>query len=391
MYQIRFVTRKKLSKSVTLLYLQKDTLILLYICHHLGCCLKKVNCQILKQILSLAQPFNEMESRRRSYKGQMSRLREYNQILQNGIKPDAILPPRLQVPSAGTHFYMYGLFFFRDPKIKRKFYYNPFFIFFMEFLYLSRSLVSLHVPNSDRQYFVYLGDYMYFIRAKTHINIAATQYMSLGMCILIMNLLNYRMGVEPAFLKSIAFLRGQCTPASCGLHNSKYILNFIRQAKYSLKITDFNTKAVFVVSFLLSFLPTVLNFTFFEMLAFGIPWSTVFAISSYFTFSSYFWNLTYFFIVCHYIKYRIRQTNDTATRLQKLSPIWQKWQMKLVERDLISTSCMVDQWSGTYWSKYLAIAITLLSTFNNTVFYTALFVDMNIVVSDFQMRECFNL
>lgn len=127
------------------------------------------------------------------------------------------------------------------------------------------------------------------------------------------------------------------------------------------------------------------------MLAFGIPWSTVFAISSYFTFSSYFWNLTYFFIVCHYIKYRIRQTNDTATRLQKLSPIWQKWQMKLVERDLISTSCMVDQWSGTYWSKYLAIAITLLSTFNNTVFYTALFVDMNIVVSDFQMRECFNL
>lgn len=191
MYQIRFVTRKKLSKSVTLLYLQKDTLILLYICHHLGCCLKKVNCQILKQILSSVQPFNEMESRRRSYKGQMSRLREYNQILQNGIKPDAILPPRLQVPSAGTHFYMYGLFFFRDPKIKRKFYYNPFFIFFMEFLYLSRSLFSLHVPDNDRQYFVYLGDYMYFIRAKTHINIAATQYMSLGMCILIMNLLNY--------------------------------------------------------------------------------------------------------------------------------------------------------------------------------------------------------
>ena len=91
------------------------------------------------------------------------------------IKPNEPLPPELVVPSAGVQFYKYGLIFFRDPLVKRKFYFNPYFIFFVEMIYFIRSLISLMVPNSNRQYFVYSGDYMFFIQAKTHINVAATQ------------------------------------------------------------------------------------------------------------------------------------------------------------------------------------------------------------------------
>jgi len=99
----------------------------------------------------------------------MERLRQRTKRMEEAIKPNALLPKSLQVPTAGTHFYKYGLIFFSDPEIERKLHYNPYFILFMEMLYFTRSFVSLMNHESKRQYFVYAGDYMYFIRAKVSV------------------------------------------------------------------------------------------------------------------------------------------------------------------------------------------------------------------------------
>ena len=126
--------------------------------------------------------------------------------------------------------------------------------------------------------------------------------MMLGINILLLNFIKYHYDVEPIYLDPFSFLAGKCSPASSGLQNPRYILGLVLKAKWAIRLTQLNTKLVAGVSFILSFVPALLNFTPLEVVLFGLPWSVVFAVSSYSTFSSYFWNMSYFFILCHFIK-----------------------------------------------------------------------------------------
>ena len=204
--------------------------------------------------------------------------------------------------------------------------------------------------------------------------------MSLGIAILILNYKNYHHGVLPTFLKPIEFLAGKCSPIACGLHKPQFILRLARKTYWAIRLTEINTKVVCFVSFVLSFVPALINFGPMEIILFGLPWSIVFAVSSYYTFSSYFWNLVYFYILCHHIKYQIRETNLATISLHHHKGLLKAFRFKQLEQQYVAISNEVNQFNNSYWCKYLFIVIVLLSTFNNTVLYTALFVKMNIVV-----------
>src|SRR5699024_4047759 len=151
----------------------------------------------------------------------------------------------------------------------------------------------LLVSDSNRQYFVYAGDYMFFFHSKIHINLAAINYMMTGISILTLNFVRYYIDQKPEFLECYDFLSGKVTPARAGLRNGKSILILVLKSKALLNITNFNTSLVFVVSFVLSILPLISNLTSSEVILFGLPWSLVFAIASFYTFSWYSWNMVY--------------------------------------------------------------------------------------------------
>jgi len=190
--------------------------------------------------------------------------------------------------------------------------------------------------------------------------------MMLGINILILNFVNYCFNIPPAFLEPFEFLTGKTTVGASGLHNRQFIVSMVRKTKLALGLTEFNTKLVCFVSFVLSFVPTLINFTLLENVLFGIPWSVIFAVSSYYTFSSYFWNMTYFYILCNFIKYRIRETNEMAMQLLQFGS-FKKWHLSQLKRQYVLISNQVQFYNKIYWSKYLFIAIVFLSTFNNTV------------------------
>lgn len=296
------------------------------------------------------------------------------------IRMHKMLPDNLRVKTMDSLLYDKGIVFFKFGNKKRKFIYNPYFIFFMEMVYLTRSIVSLVVPESHRQYFVYSGDYMYFIRAKAHINIAATQYMMLGISILIMNFTNYHINKAPLFLESLKFLSGNSTPRQCGLRSRKNVMSLIIKAHFMVNTVKYNTRLVMVISFVLSILPLAINNQLAEVLMYGLPWSAVFALSSYYTFSCYFWNMCYFYIVCHMVKYRLREINEFMKRIIKNRHLFRKWNIVLLEANVESISRDVQNYNNNYWSLYLFICIFFLSTFINSILYTALFMDLNLTM-----------
>lgn len=297
------------------------------------------------------------------------------------ISPYQRLPPQLVIPSAGTHLYSHGIVLFPPLKgAKRPFYYHPLFIYTMELIYFTRSLVSLLIPEMNREYFIYSGDYMYFIRAKTHINIAATQYMLVGMSILTLNSIRYYYNQKPEFIECYDFLAGKCTPIRAGLRNEKYINGLVVRSKAIFKVTQFNTRLVFVVSFIMSIFPLVVNSTSSQIFIFALPWSLVFAVSSFYTFSSFFWNIAYFYILCHLMKYRLRETCDRAVRAVQFPRQFRQTSQFVMQKQIMVVSEKVRLYNSTYWASILFLIVFFMSTFNNVVLYAALFVPMNLIV-----------
>ena len=296
------------------------------------------------------------------------------------VNPYQRLPKQLVIPLAGSHLYSHGIVLFPCKGAIRPFYYHPLFIYTMELIYFTRSLVSLLIPERNREYFIYSGDYMFFIRAKTHINVAATQYMLVGMSILTLNAARYYVKQKPEFLECYKFLAGKCTPVKAGLRNGKHINGLVVRSKAIFNMTQFNTRLVFVVSFVMSIFPLMVNSSSTQTLLFGLPWSIVFAISSFYTFSAYFWNIAYFYILCHLIKYRLRETGDRACRAVQFPSQFRQTSQYVMEKQVMDVSDKVRLYNSTYWASILFFIVFFMSTFLNVVLFAALFAPMSWIV-----------
>uniref|UniRef100_A0A6P6YEV4 Uncharacterized protein LOC113797270 n=1 Tax=Dermatophagoides pteronyssinus TaxID=6956 RepID=A0A6P6YEV4_DERPT len=329
------------------------------------------------------------------------------------IKPNHKLPKSLQISSIGTHFYRYGIHFYCPTFIienfnhyKRYWYYNPLFIMIMELIYLFRSMIAFFLSTEsaeNRQYFIYLGDYMYCIGAKTHINLAAICYMLIGICLLTLNIYNHQHGMRPTFLYSLGFLAGRQTPSSSHLNDYRYIRKMLTKTRWIINYCEINTRTVGIVSFILSAWPLWFECTTEEFLLYGLPWSIIFAISSFFTFSAYFWNAAYFYILCNYLCYQLREINDLISNFilrlkliekqqQQQQSIGQQQQQQRRKQSLNKHSIRslrmnlnrigkdIEHFNTNYYRDVIFITIALMGTFGNVVLYTALFVPVDLTI-----------
>mgnify|MGYP006970966942 FL=1 len=310
------------------------------------------------------------------------------------INPYKMIPESLRVSNVGAHFYRYGIHIYRPSCIgndyRRNWYYNPLFILFMEFVYLFRSITAFFIsaePNENRKYFIYLGDYMYCIGAKTHINLAAICDVSIGISLLLLTIYNHHRGIRPTFLYSLDFLAGRITPSTACLNDNRYIEKLLIKTRWIVNYCEFNTRAVGIVSFILSAWPLWFECTTIEFLTSGLPWSIIFAISSYFTFSAYFWNMAYFYILCNFLCYRLREINDLVVRFSHLKlkqsgirKLVNKANLRIIRAHLNRIGKDIQHFNNNYYKNVILIIVTLLGTFLNVVLYTALFVPVDLTI-----------
>src|SRR5699024_1233991 len=167
---------------------------------------------------------------------------------------------------------------------------------------------------------------------------------------------------DPVFIRCFDFLAGREPPSKAGLRNRRHILSLLIQSRMIINITHFNTWLVFWVSFVLCFLPFLASVSLWETVLFGLPWSIVFAVSSFYTFSAYFWNMTYFYILCHLIKFRLRETNELVVKSLRRAKDFRKWNLFYIKQRYQLIGDEVKLYNDTYFAKYLFLVVVLMST-----------------------------
>jgi len=304
------------------------------------------------------------------------------ELHQDNINPYSKLPPNIAIPSAGSHMYMMGISLFRFGQERRVSFYNPIFVLTINVVYVARCLTALFTPESYTDMFIYLGDCPYFINSKIHLNIAGSQYIILSIISQLINVWMYYKKIYPTYFRPFLMMSGSITPKSIGFASRQYLRKLLKRSKIVFSMTQLNNIAVLFVSFFISYLPIMMKLDIKLSVIFGIPWSIIFAISSHFTFCSHSWHLTYFYLMCLYLKLKIRNINDKVQQ-HIIRRNFGNLNIDHIIQSLTSIHVEISDYNKRYWSKFSVILLVLLITFMNTVLFLIIFKEMNIIVKIF--------
>ena len=118
------------------------------------------------------------------------------------------------IPLAGTELYSRGISLFRFNNEKRQKYYNPILVFIVILIIIIRCFIALFTPKAEKQIFIYLGDYTYFMNQRIH------SYLNIGLISasivsLLTRLIYFRLyykKINPTFLKPFYMISGLVSP-----------------------------------------------------------------------------------------------------------------------------------------------------------------------------------
>jgi hypothetical protein len=292
------------------------------------------------------------------------------------------LPKSLILSSAGNHLYMTGVSPFSLGYSKRsKLFVNSFFGHLCSLLIITRCLISNFIPEDNPQYFIIIGDFCYFIKLRYQLNISITIILIFAVICQLIHYYNYANGIIPVYLRPFQLMSGLVSPQSIGITDRKYILIIQNRAKLLFKITTFVTEYSMPLMAITLNLALYLNCTIYELLIFAIPWAIIFARSCYTVAGCLFWQLVYFYLICLYLKYKLRILNNNINMLNN----------KLLNNEIIKNKInLLNQiyleiinYDNNYWSKFAFCYYVLFSFINSSILYCIIFVKALFIVKLF--------
>jgi len=289
-----------------------------------------------------------------------------------------LLPPDIIIISAETYLYRIGLSLFKESERTKL--HNPKFIFIINIISIIRSIISLQLPEENVKLFIMNGDFSYFLGIRTHFNIAYCLYILLALTSQLIHYNNYRNNIKPSYLKPFAMMSGLISPQSIGLTDRDQIYKMIKLSKLSFFICRLNTEKVFpVMAFTVTILPFLINCSILDIILFGIPHSLLFTCCCYFIFNINLWNVTYFYLVCHYIKIKLREVNQSLkNKIKNKVRITSGYTTQII-KNLTSIYYEINDYNNNFWSKYLLSIWLILGSVINTDLYLSIFGEMHII------------
>jgi hypothetical protein len=103
------------------------------------------------------------------------------------------------------------------------------------------------------------------------------------------------------------------SPKSFGLTNEGGVYNLIRISKILFLSVKLNNEIIIpIFTFLLYFIPFIMNCSLMNLIVFGIPHSFPASLSTYYMYDINTWQVIYFYLICRYIE--IREQNHIKTK-----------------------------------------------------------------------------
>lgn len=150
------------------------------------------------------------------------------------------------------------------------------------------------------------------------------------------------------------FIKSLCL---CFSDNKKTLL-LTKITKLSLTISMTYIYFLMFAIFIICMLKYGLNYTLFDFVVFGIPWTLIWIIWDYFIITGLYWMPAYYFIVCFYVKLRLRSVYKKLNKMivrKKSIPIVLKYFKAFNIIKEHNEICVTINNYNKFWRKYLSI------------------------------------
>ena len=116
-----------------------------------------------------------------------------------------------------------------------------------------------------------------------------------------------------------------------------------------------------------------------DTIIFGIPNSLLFSLCCYYMYSINVWQVIYFYIICSYIKIKIKELNENILIMIKKKRFSNRNIMMKMIRSLNSLYSEINEYNTKFWSKYLLSIWLIMGSLINIILYLLLFSEINIL------------
>ena len=295
----------------------------------------------------------------------------------NNFDPNVILPQNVIISSAENNLYRIGLCLTSKSPLNRNKLHNPLLIFIVNSIVFIKCLISLLIPNDYKYLFIIIGDFSYFLGIKIHFNIAVALYILLAITSQLIYYYNYKNDIKPTFLKVFEMMSGLVSPKSIGLTNEKQIYKLINLTKKLFFICELFVKIpVPLLMFITSNIIFIINFSVMDIIIFGIPNSLLWSLCVYYIFSINVWQVIYFYIICSYIKIKIKELNEKILIMTKKKILLRKTFLQIIH-SLNSLYSEINEYNTKFWSKYLLSIWLIMGSLINSVIFMIFFSQIN--------------
>ncbi len=221
-----------------------------------------------------------------------------------------------------------------------------------------------------------IGDFTYFLNARYIFNTTNVLFASTALFSQLLHYWKYYKNESPSYLKPFEMVSGLVSPKSIGLINREDINQLLKKSKIMFEFSRIPIIGISFAGFFSSGIPLIINSSF-ELYLIQIFWVLLFTVFTYYCVTINFSQMTYFYIICLYLKLKLRNANNSTRNSFEKKYKMSNNRMKNILKSLNSIISEINTYNNDIWSKYLMIVLIIFIIALDLVLFESIFGKMN--------------
>ena len=175
----------------------------------------------------------------------------------------------------------------------------------------------------------------------------------------------YKKDIKPSYLKPFEMMSCLVSPKSIGLTDSEDVYKLIKTSKTLHVISKICIIIYYVIGIILYSNLLFVKQSLIQLLFITIPWIISYGFWCYFLANFIVYQNSYFFIICYYLKIKIKSFNKEISTVMKSRKGKTRIQFLSIIRSFNSIHNEIKEFNENYWSEYLFVLISTIMTLIN--------------------------
>ncbi len=161
--------------------------------------------------------------------------------------------------------------------------------------------------------------------------------------------------------------------------NGEDINQLLKKSNLLFKLSKFITFGASFACFFFSGIPLIINSSF-ELYLIEFFWVILFTAFNYFATNISISQMTYFYIICLYLKLKLRNANNSIRKSFEKKYKMNNHRMKNILKSLNSIISEINTYNNDFWSKYLMVVLIIITIALDLVLFQSIFGKMNFFI-----------